>query len=122
MIAVASNGEAVVLPVRQRSQVGAWVRMCTLLGLTLCALFYVIGAHVQADAAQVEQVRQACLAKADDVDNARFNPCATLDTTQVQDRRVGAPTCVWDKQGEAWVSLPCHYTDDTLDLTITQQP
>lgn len=51
---------------------------------------------------------------------ALFNPCARLDTTQVQDRRAGP--CEW--VGGRWATVPCAYfnEDQGLDITIERQP
>ncbi len=129
---VASNGtithhvNAYPLPLRVRRvrkhSVRTYLQGAVVVIGAFLALAYIAGSHVQADAQQVVQTTQSCTAKADDIDTLTFNPCATLDTTQVQDRRVGAPTCVWDRDTQAWVQVPCHYSSPTLDITITRQP
>lgn len=52
-----------------------------------------------------------------------FNPCARLDTTQVQDRRV-RDACEWvgGKYAGHWAMVPCHYVSATLDVIVERQP
>lgn len=85
MIEVNTQGQATHYPHARalRTRKPRHIGRKVLLGvLGALAFFYAIGAHAQADA-QPTTPPPACAAQ-----GMMFNPCATLDPSQVQDRRV----------------------------------